>query len=56
MNHYQDEEFVLIVDDNPTNLAVLAQTLESTELEIRVAVDGPRALEAVECELPALIL
>lgn len=56
MNHDQDAGFVLIVDDNPTNLAVLAQTLESAGLEIRVAVDGQSALETVEYELPALIL
>ncbi|BAT52936.1 response regulator receiver sensor signal transduction histidine kinase [Nostoc sp. NIES-3756] len=50
--------FILIVDDNPTNLSVLAQILNQADLSIRIATDGESALEllAEDHELPALII
>ena len=47
---------ILIVDDNPTNLSVLSQTLKSAGFKVRVAMDGESAIEQVQEELPELIL
>jgi diguanylate cyclase (GGDEF)-like protein len=47
---------ILVVDDNPTNLAVLSQALKEAGYKIRVAIDGFSALEQVEYEPPDLIL
>lgn len=52
----QNSDFILIVDDNPDNLSVLANTLKSGGYSVRVAADGESALELVDEELPALIL
>ncbi len=52
----QSSEFVLIVDDIPTNISVLAQTLRQAGLAIRIANDGVGALEQIHREQPALIL
>ncbi|MEO1295457.1 MAG: response regulator, partial [Cyanobacteria bacterium J06636_16] len=52
----QSSEFILIVDDNPANLAVLSQTLKGAGHAVRVAVDGQSALEQIALELPTLIL
>ncbi|MDB9528058.1 response regulator [Oscillatoria sp. CS-180] len=52
----QASEFILIVDDNPANLAVLAQTLKGAGCAVRVAVDGESAIELALEELPSLIL
>jgi signal transduction histidine kinase len=49
-------EFILIVDDNPTNLSVLKQALKSAGLKVRLAADGESAIEQVKQEPPALIL
>ncbi|BAZ15717.1 response regulator receiver sensor signal transduction histidine kinase [Calothrix sp. NIES-4071] len=43
-----DTSFILIVDDNPTNLSVLAQTLRSEGFAIRIAPDGVSALQQLE--------
>jgi CheY-like chemotaxis protein len=51
-----DTQFILIVDDNPTNLAVLSETLNSAGFRFRVAIDGESALAQVERAQPALIL
>ncbi|MBD2446418.1 response regulator [Nostoc sp. FACHB-152] len=53
-----ETSFILIVDDNPTNLSVLAQTLKAAGLSIRIATDGESALEqlADNCDRPELIL
>ena len=48
--------FVLIVDDNPTNLSVLSEALASEKLRFRVAVDGESAIAQVERNQPELIL
>jgi signal transduction histidine kinase len=52
----QDLGFILIVDDNPTNLSVLSQTLKGAGFAVRVAEDGESALQLVERKQPALIL
>lgn len=46
---------VLVVDDAETNIDILVETLGS-EYEVSVAMDGESALEAVESELPDIIL
>ncbi len=46
---------VLIVDDTETNIDILIDTL-GEDYDIAVAMDGEGALEAVEEELPDLIL
>jgi signal transduction histidine kinase len=48
--------FVLIVDDNPTNLSVLSQALTSEGWRFRVAVDGESAIAQAERNQPDLIL
>ncbi len=52
----QSPGFVLIVDDTPTNVSVLAQTLRQAGLAIRIANDGVAALEQINREQPLLIL
>jgi signal transduction histidine kinase len=52
----QSPGFVLIVDDTPTNVSVLAQTLRQAGLAIRIANDGVAALEQISREQPSLIL
>lgn len=50
------EVTVLIVDDTPTNLAVVVDTLEELDVEVAVAQDGEEALARAEYLRPALIL
>jgi signal transduction histidine kinase len=54
----QNSGFILLVDDNPTNLAVLAQTLKNEGFSIRIETDGESAIEQLEdeTEQPKLIL
>jgi CheY-like chemotaxis protein len=47
---------LLIVDDEPINLAVLIEYLESYDLTILVARDGESALEKVHYGQPSIIL
>lgn len=47
---------ILIVDDNPTNLEVLSETLTRSGYQVSVAIDGEGAIEQVKYHLPALIL
>ena len=47
---------ILIVDDNPTNLLVLTQTLEDLNYPISMANSGEEALEIAGRQTPALIL
>jgi signal transduction histidine kinase len=47
---------ILIVDDNPTNLEVLFETLTGVGFEVAVAGDGESALEQVAYQKPSLIL
>ncbi|MDZ8065307.1 MAG: response regulator [Nostoc sp. DedQUE08] len=51
-----DTEFILIVDDNPTNLSLLCEALNSEGFRFRVAVDGESAIAQVERNQPELIL
>jgi signal transduction histidine kinase len=49
--------FILIVDDNPTNLSVISQALRSEGWQVRIAIDGEDALNKVSvAQLPELIL
>ncbi|AUT00873.1 hybrid sensor histidine kinase/response regulator [Nostoc sp. CENA543] len=48
--------FILLVDDNPTNLSVLSEALSSEGLNFRVAVDGESAIAQAERNQPELIL
>lgn len=60
----QEKQFILIVDDNSTNLSVLSQALKIAGYKVRVAVDGETALSILEksdiapnkIPLPELIL
>jgi len=51
-----DTESILLVDDNPTNLQVLFQTLEGVKCKLLIAKDGESALTIAEKALPDLIL
>ncbi|MHC0063277.1 sensor histidine kinase [Nostoc sp. UIC 10890] len=48
--------FLLIVDDNPTNLSVLCEALSIEGFRFRVAVDGESAIALAERNRPELIL
>lgn len=52
----QDQDTVLLVDDNPTNLGVLYQTLEGQGYRLLVARGGEAALGIVAEVHPALVL
>lgn len=56
MSTTPNDGFVLIVDDNPTNLAVLTETLSNHGFRFRVAVDGESALALAQRNRPELIL
>jgi signal transduction histidine kinase len=49
-------EFILVVDDNPTNLSVISQALRSVGWQVRIAVDGEDALNKIAQNPPELIL
>jgi signal transduction histidine kinase len=55
-NAVQNTDFILIVDDNPTNLSVLSQALKTAGLSVRTAEDGESAIELISRKLPSLIL
>nr|WP_290227255.1 response regulator [Trichocoleus desertorum] len=52
----QSTGFILIVDDNSTNLSVLSQALKQVGLKVRVAMDGAIALNIAQQQSPELIL
>jgi len=56
MNKKSNTGFILIVDDNPTNLSLLCEALNSEGFRFRVAVDGESAIAQVERNQPELIL
>lgn len=56
MTKISNNGFILIVDDNPTNLSVLSEALASEGLRFRVAVDGESAIAQAERNQPDLIL
>ena len=47
---------ILIVDDNPNNLKVLLQVLESASYEVLVATNGENALKIANQAIPDLVL
>ena len=47
---------VLIVDDNPTNLKILVDTLSEEGLNVSIAKSGEQALHAIEKITPDIIL
>ncbi len=47
---------ILVVDDNPTNLEVLSESLIQAGFQVAVAIDGESALEQVVYHRPELIL
>ncbi|NET56484.1 MAG: response regulator [Symploca sp. SIO2E6] len=51
-----ESRIILIVDDNPTNLEVLSESLSIAGFDVAVAVDGESALEQTEYNPPELIL
>jgi signal transduction histidine kinase len=48
--------FILLVDDNPTNLSVLSSALKAAGYKVRMAADGEDALAQVDRARPELIL
>lgn len=54
--HNATPGFILIVDDNSTNLSVLSQALKQVGLKIRMAMDGASAIHIAQQQLPELIL
>lgn len=51
-----DNYSILIVDDNPTNLEVLSESLSDGGFQVAVAIDGESALEQINYHPPNLIL
>ena len=49
-------QVVLVVDDNPTNLKLIAYLLQAKGYEVRTAADAESALEVIEETRPQLIL
>lgn len=47
---------VLVVDDNPTNLKLIAYLLQAKGYDVRTAIDAESALEVIADARPALIL
>lgn len=47
---------VLVVDDNPTNLKLIAYLLQAKGYDVRTAIDAESAIEEVNSTRPALIL
>lgn len=43
-----EKKYILIVDDNSTNLSVLSQALKNAGYKVRVAVDGETAISMLE--------
>ena len=52
----KDQEAILLVDDNPTNLEVLYKTLEGKDYRLLVAKDGAAALDIIRNVHPTLVL
>ncbi|WP_159788756.1 sensor histidine kinase [Sodalinema gerasimenkoae] len=51
-----ESDIILVVDDTPTNLAVLSEALTTAHYQVAVALDGETALEQVSYKPPHLIL
>ncbi|MBD1908048.1 response regulator [Funiculus sociatus GB2-A5] len=54
--HNQAAGFILIVDDNSTNLSVLSQALKQVGLKVRMAMDGASAINIAQQQSPELML
>ena len=54
--HTPSKESILIVDDTPANLQLLAQMLSEQGYKVRIAQDGTMALMSIESSPPDLIL
>jgi signal transduction histidine kinase len=54
--HIPSKESILIVDDTPANLQLLAQMLSEQGYKVRMAQDGTMAIMSVESSPPDLIL
>lgn len=54
--YIKEEKEILIVDDMPKNLQVLANLLSEEEYQITMATSGESALESVKDSIPDLIL
>lgn len=50
------QELILIVDDTPTNLDVIFQTLNDAKFQVAIASNGERAIQQIERRHPDLIL
>lgn len=51
-----DQELILIVDDNPTNLELISETLGDAGYDIAIATSGERAIQQIQRSRPDLIL
>lgn len=51
-----EQNIILIVDDNPTNLGALFKFLSDSGFKVLVAVDGESAIEQIEYVRPDIIL
>lgn len=49
-------DVILVVDDHPTNLGVVSNTLANANFTVSVALNGERAIEQVQYRAPDLIL
>ncbi|HAJ61696.1 MAG TPA: hybrid sensor histidine kinase/response regulator, partial [Cyanobacteria bacterium UBA8543] len=56
MTTHQSIPLILIVDDSPTNLSVLATALANSGFDIAVEADGENAIKQVKAHPPDLIL
>jgi signal transduction histidine kinase len=56
MDTCSNPQNILIVDDNPTNLEVLSETLSREGFQVSIATDGESALEQIQYFRPTLIL
>lgn len=52
----KDIQLVLVVDDTPANLSVVAEVLGDAGLEVAIAIDGERAIRQATVSQPDLIL
>lgn len=55
-DHVEEAERILLVDDNPTNLQVLLQTLSGRGYKLLIAKNGENALRIAAKAKPALVL
>ena len=51
-----EKEVILIIDDSPTNIALLSELLQETGFTVWIARDGETAISEVREDLPDLIL